>query len=333
MPDELQRTVRSIEDEGPSPEFVATLRELVLAEETTQNVAVSDGASVEIVQMPGERVARGTAGRRWALAGAAAALVALVVGLVVVVGDGETIPSDDPPAPTSLDTVVPPATTAAPATTTVPPSAGTPGADADAGCGLSGLASVVAAVDESGESVTIDVESDPSCGGVEVKVVATPWTQGFPIEKFATLDDTGAASVTDHLLSTRNANQNWTVELLVSDTDGVAATGGFAVSGSCDRDAADLRAEHLPETNEVDIVLTLDPACAGETFTFDSHGIFASSPPGGWEVYTVDDDGRIEVTEQLVVEGPIVDVFAIPVAEERGINTGHVARVTLDIGG
>lgn len=335
MADDLELAVRSIDGEGPSTDFVVTLRERLLAEAAAPTASRSDEAIVGIELQPQEHEERATKYTRWILAGAAA-VIALLVGLVAVTGDDDTIRTQvattDATEPTTVEPSVVPDTTA-PATIAAPESAGTPGADADAGCGLSDSASVLSTVDASGESVTIDVMSDPSCSGVDVRVVATPWVQGFPIEKTATLDDTGAASVTDHLLSTRKARQNWTVELLVSGTGGVAATGDFAVTEFCDLEAADLQAEHLPETNEVSIVLTVDPACAGETFTFDRDGIFASSPPGGWATYTVDDDGRVEVIEQLVVSGPIIDVWAVPVAEERGINTGGVARVTLDIGG
>lgn len=330
MADDLDLGVRSIEGESPSPDFLASLRERVLAEAAART---NDGVIVEVELEPLHEEERTMNTTRWLLAGAAAAVIALVVGLVAVTGDDDTTPT-----PAQDPTTVPaaPASTEAPAATTAtisePESAGTPGADAGAGCGLSDSASIVATVESSAESVTIDVSSDPSCGGVDVEVVATPWEQGFPIERRATLDDTGAASVSDHLLGTRSGDQDWKVELLVSDTRGVAATSSFAVTGVCDLDTADLSAAHLPETDEVDIVFTVDPACAGETFTFDRDGIFASSPPGGWEVYVVDDRGRIEVTEQLVVDGPVIDVLAIPVAEDRGINTGDgVARVTLDI--
>lgn len=262
--------------------------------------------------------------KRWIWGAAAAAVLVLVVGVVAVLAADDDGSSTNVAAdPTAQSTAEP--TQSEPATV---------GAEADAGCGLSESASVTATVDPSGESVTFDVTSDPACAGVEVTVSATPATQGVPIEKILTLDDTGAASVTDQLFGSRQAVQDWIVELVVVDTGGVAATASFAVGAFCDLEAtADLQATYLPETHEVDIVFTVDPLCAGSTFTFDPDNYFASSPSGGWAVYTVDEDGRIEVTEQLVVSDQLIAVQAIQVAEERGIATGGVAQVTLDIGG
>lgn len=328
MADDLELVVRSIAGEGPSPDFVATLRERVVAEAeaTTSPVVLEDQPvrQLDLRPEPEEHPMTKTRGIAAGLA-AVAAVIALIVGLAALIRDGGPETTD----PQEQSTTAVPTTTATPATTL---EAVAVGADADAGCGLSESASVTAAVDPSGESVTFDVTSDPACSGVDVKVVATPATQGFPIEKNATLDDTGAASVTDHLLSTRKGEQDWSVELIVRDTGGVAATGDFAVMGICDLEAADLQATYLPETNEVNIVLTVDPLCAGESFAFDSGGLFASSPPGGWTTYTVDEDGRIEVTERLVTSRSVIDIDAIPAPADRGILTGRVARVTLDIG-
>lgn len=249
--------------------------------------------------------------KRWIWAAAAAAVIVVIVSGVAVLS------ADDDP---STNVAAEPD----------PQSA----ADADAGCGLNESASVIATVDASGESVTIDVTSDPACSGVEVTVSATPATQGIPIVKNLTLDETGAASLTDQLLGSRQAEQGWSVELIVSDTGGVAVTGDFAVTEFCDLEGtADLQVTYLPETNDVSIVLTLEPLCAGTMFTFDREGLFASSPRGGWNTYTVDEAGRIEVTERLVASGPIISIEAIPAPTGGGYLAGPVAIETIDISG
>lgn len=303
MNDDLANLLESVSGESPSPEFVATLRDRVTAEAQRHVSAQATEAQpiLEVSLQPASRDGSMTR-KRGILTGVAAAAIALVIGLAVLASGG-----DDPD---TLDTV----------------------ADA-ASCGLGQSAAISAAVDETGSVVTFEVTSDPACRGVDITISATPAIQGQPILSNATLDDAGRASVIDQLLGTRQGAQEWAVELIVSNTGDVAAVGGFAVNPVCDLEAtAELEATYLPDTREVDIVFTVDPTCAGETITFDDDEIFASSPPGGWSVYTVDEAGRIEVTEQLVVPGPIISIDATPVAAERGIASGRVATVVLDIG-
>lgn len=125
MADDLELELRAIAGEGPSPEFVASLRERVLAEAAAPRVTTSDGEIVAVVPRPLDQEERTMTKNRWMLAGAAAAVIALIVGLVVVAGGGDdTTPIDEPTTvPTSeVPTTTSPATTApttAPDTTPV----------------------------------------------------------------------------------------------------------------------------------------------------------------------------------------------------------------------
>lgn len=325
MSDDLEQSVCSTEGDLPSPEFVASLRERVAAEaEQTRPEADLGGHTVLEVDFRPEAEEHTMNRSRGLVAVVAAAAIALIVGIVVANADDDSVDDEVEAVGTPADTD---GTAAGPA----------PDADADAGCGLSDVAGITATVDATGESVTFDITSNPACAGVSLDVSATsadPETPGFPILRTVTLDDAGEASVTDNLQGRRQGVPAWNVELLVTDSGRLAATTEFSVAGSCDFDTADVQATYLPDTGEVDIVFTIDPLCAGETFTFDDGDqIFADTPSGGWEVHTVDDEGRIETTEQLVVDGPIIGIDVTSVPETRGATGQIVARVVLDIGG
>ena len=312
--DDLETSVRSILGEEPSDDVIAAMRDRIAAHvrETTSEPDPTDHEVHEISLRP-EAKERPMALR--GLVAAVAAAIVLIIGIITLVGtrdDGRQEAVENPTTSTST-------------------------ADASAGCGLDESASISATVDESGESVTFDIASDPSCAGVEAILTGTPAERGLPIQRSLTLDDTGAARLTDQLLGTREGAQEWTVELTVADTGGVAATGAFAVTQVCDPEnaGADLQATYLPESNEVRVVFTTDPVCAGTRFAFDGGNLFASSPRGGWNTYSVDEDGRVEITEELKADvGPTIGLTAQQAPENRGVlGSPIVARATLDIGG
>lgn len=340
MPDDLNRLIDSIEGEGPAPEFVQTLRERIVAE--TQGPAVDrrgsagtivppphdpsaapievpddeivvvfgrEPSSVDGLRVPGRM---GTHARR--LLVAAAALVVVVAGVWTLTLDDDRDELDTIDVPTTATTT---STQPAPATQPLTPTGE---------CSLA----VAPAVGAAGDSVTFDVTFDPACEGASVELIATPTTQGIPIRKNLTLDASGELSISDQLFGSRRAQQSWTVELILGDSGEVAAIGDFAVTEFCDLEAsADLQVTHLPDTDEVMIVLTVDPLCAGSVLTFSPEVI--GGPTGGWLRFTVDDNGRIEVTRPLLAPGPVFTVAAI---EAGGGATGrHIASVTLDIGG
>lgn len=122
MADDLKLELRAIAGEGPSPEFVASLRERVLAEAAAPRATMSDGEIVAVEPRPLEQEERSMTKNRWMLTGAAAAAVtALIVGLVVVAdGGGDTTPIDEPTTVTTSEapTTAPRATTAPTTTTT-----------------------------------------------------------------------------------------------------------------------------------------------------------------------------------------------------------------------
>ncbi|MEM7286404.1 MAG: hypothetical protein AAF480_08645 [Actinomycetota bacterium] len=328
MADDLEQALRSTLGEDPADAFVDTLRERV-ATEARQKTSAVDQEDLSVLRVDLRPTAEERPMTTRGLVAMVAAAIVLIVGIAVLVttgGDGDDLETIETPEATTAagDSGEPDETVAGSA------------ADASAGCGLDESASITATVDESGEAVTFEIDFDPACTGVAVTLSGTPSERGLPITRPLTLDDTGAVTLTDQLLGTREGAQDWAVELIVDETGGVAATGAFTVAAVCDPEgAADLEATYLPESNEVDIVFTVDPVCAGVTFAFDDGTLFASSPSGGWNVYPVDDDGRIEITEELKADvGPIIG-FAAQQAPERGILGGSpiVARATLDIGG
>ena len=135
--DDLELIVRSIEGEGPSPDFVASLRERIVAEAemTTSAVDVDDQPVVEIDLRP-QAEERTMTTTRWMLAGLAAAAIALIVGFVALSGDGddgglETI--EPPEETTTTTTTAAPSTTAAPTTAVAPTEAPTVEDDESAG--------------------------------------------------------------------------------------------------------------------------------------------------------------------------------------------------------
>ncbi len=131
MADDLERSGHSIEGEGPSPDFVATLRERIVAEETV-SVELAEGrdpaVTVVLRPEPEERIMRT---KRWMLVGFAAA-IALIAGVVVLDRDSdeggidtfdqpeESIPPEDLPAPEDTTTTTVP-DVEDPVTTTVRP--------------------------------------------------------------------------------------------------------------------------------------------------------------------------------------------------------------------
>jgi len=311
--------VQSIEGEAPSPDFVASLRQQIVAETATPQV-VTDAEPVFELDLRPESEERPMAPKRWIVAGLAAAAIALIVGFVALSGDGDDGGLD------TVDTPQEPTTTIAASTTTAAPATIQEPVPASGECGLAVTPTVAAR----GDSVTFEVTSDPGCEGETVRLSATPAAQGIPIQKNLTLDADGVQYVSDQLGGSRKAEQSWTVELTLSDRDDVAAVGGFAVTGFCDLEgSADLQVTYLPDTNEVTIVLTVDPLCAGSVLTFTPEVI--GGPQGGWDRFTVDETSRIEITRPVLAPGPIITIDAI---EAGGGATGlTIASVTLDISG
>ena len=318
MADDLREGLQSTLGEEPTDEFVATLRELVATEARNKTSAVDrEGHTVLQVDLRPETKEHPMTKRGWVAAIAAA--IVLIVGITVLVNTGD----DDG----DLEAVETPSESTA---------AGD-GPDASAGCGLDESAAIASTVDDSGESVTFEIAFDPACAGVAVTLSGTPAERGLPITRPLTLDDTGTTTLVDQLLGTREGAQSWAVELVVDETGGVAATDSFTVAAVCDPEdaGAELEATYLPDSNEVTLVFMIDPICAGTRFAFDNGDLFASSPSGGWNAYVVDDDGRIEITEELKPDvGPFLGFEALQAPEERGILGGFpAARATLDIGG
>ena len=318
MADDLREGLKSTLGEEPTDEFVATLRERITAEARLKTSAVDrEGHPVLQIDLRPDTEERSMTTR--GMVAAVAAAIVLIVGIAVLVttggddGDGELEAIETPTESTATGG----------------------GPDASAGCGLDESATIESTVDDAGESVTFEIGFDPTCAGVAVTLSGTPAERGLPITRPLTLDDTGTATLTDQLLGTRESAQAWTVELIVDETGGVAATGTFSVDAVCDPEnaGAELEATYLPESNEVALVFTIDPVCAGTTFAFDGGNLFASSPSGGWNAYTVDDDGRIEITEELKPGvGPIIGFEAQQAPENRGaLGSAPVARATLDI--
>ncbi len=324
MADDLELLVRSIEGEGPSPDFVADLRNQIVAEASTPSVAADD-ESVVVVDLRPDVKERPMTNPRLALAGLAAAVIVMIVGFVTLrdAADEDSLATMNEPDDSTTIT-----TTATRPTTTQPSSIEAPVVTTGE-CGLA-VASTVA---DDGSAVTFDVTSDPACAGEIVELEANGSIQGIPILRLLTLDSTGEQSVTDQLVGSRKAAQSWSVQLALADSDSVAATGEFTVEGVCDlRASADLQVSHLIETNELNIVLTVDPLCAGTEFAFDRDGgIIGTARPGGWDTWTVDENGRIDFTRPLLDPGPFVTIEAMPAGGT--ILSEVVAQVTLDVSG
>ena len=323
MADDLELVVRSIEGEGPSPDFVADLRERIVAEITTPAVG-SDDESVVVFDLRPEAKERPMTSKRMALAGLAAAAIVVIVGFVALsdAADEDSLATTNEPDDSTTITTTTTTATTQPSTTQAP-------VVTTGECGLA-VASTVAA---DGNAVTFEVTSDPSCAGETVELEANGSIQGLPILRTLTLDSTGEQSVTDQLVGSRKAAQNWNVQLTLADGDSVAAAGEFTVEGFCDLQAsADLQVTHLTETNELNIVLTVDPLCAGTEFAFDREGgIIGTARPGGWDTWTVDENGRIDFTRPLLDPGPFVTIEAMPAGGT--IISEVVAQVTLDVSG
>lgn len=88
MADDLELEMQSTEGEGPSPEFVTRLRERIVAEMATSVLGADDEFVVAIDPRPKQKEQAMTK-TRWMFVGAAAAAVALIVGLVSIGGDSD----------------------------------------------------------------------------------------------------------------------------------------------------------------------------------------------------------------------------------------------------
>jgi hypothetical protein len=123
MADDLDLNLHSITGEGPSPDFVARLREQVAVELAKSAADLNDEFVVDVDLRPNEKEHAMTK-TRWMLVVGAAAAIALIVGLVAVGGDSDegsidnvitadestTTPDPEPTAvpPTPVPTPVPP---------------------------------------------------------------------------------------------------------------------------------------------------------------------------------------------------------------------------------
>ena len=123
MDDDLDMNLHSITGEGPSPDFVARLREQVAVELAKSAVDLNDDLVVEIDLQPKKENAMTKT--RWMLVVGAAAAIALIVGLVALTSDSDesgidnvitadestTTPDPEPTAvpPTPVPTPIPPA--------------------------------------------------------------------------------------------------------------------------------------------------------------------------------------------------------------------------------
>ena len=139
MADDLELTLRSIEGEGPSPDFVASLRERVLAEAAAPRATTGDDIVVTVEPQPPEQEERLMTKTRWMLASAAAAVILVIVGIVAVTSGDDTVRTDEPTTvPTSQ---APAATTQATTTpaTTVAENAGPFGDATELPSGFTGL--------------------------------------------------------------------------------------------------------------------------------------------------------------------------------------------------
>ncbi len=88
MADDLERSLHSIEGEDPSADFVATLRERIVAEETaSMELAEGRDLAVTVVLRP-ELEERNVRTKRWMLVGLAAAVV-LIAGVAALNGDSD----------------------------------------------------------------------------------------------------------------------------------------------------------------------------------------------------------------------------------------------------
>lgn len=113
MADELERSVRSIEGQSPSPDFVSDLRQQLLAEVTAMSAEGHGDVSVVDLDRVSEKEGHQMTRKRWMFAGAAAA-IALFGGIFAL-----SVYDDDEEAVTATDVSV---TSADPAvTTTVEP--------------------------------------------------------------------------------------------------------------------------------------------------------------------------------------------------------------------
>lgn len=108
MADDLELRMRSIGGEGPSPEFVATLRERVLAEAAMRRRPApqdTNDPTMEDIMLSPERNDSPTTSRRWTMIAAAVAALALVGGLVYAGtrADEDPAPADQPVPPTPTE--------------------------------------------------------------------------------------------------------------------------------------------------------------------------------------------------------------------------------------
>lgn len=138
MAEDLDALLQGTEGERPSDEFVARLRELVVAEATSMannsihtnsgpdDVATTPPGTTEIDSRQAHQTTQSTATRRWTqLAMAAAALAIITAGAIALrpdrgTGQLETITAPDHAAPTSTSPLATPLPTATSETTATP---------------------------------------------------------------------------------------------------------------------------------------------------------------------------------------------------------------------
>ena len=114
MADDLELVMRSIDGEGPSPDFVTSLRKRIVAETTTETTSVTSNDEIELRRHRKDRTMTNT---RKAMVGFAAAAIVLILGFVALGGGDDDGPEtvDTPQAPTTTavtETTVEPTTTA-----------------------------------------------------------------------------------------------------------------------------------------------------------------------------------------------------------------------------
>lgn len=115
MSDDLELQVRSSQGEGPSTEFVEGLRKRIMAELAGPAEAGEDESVVAINLRPAQKEPVMTKSRM-ILVGLAAAMIAVVVGVVALSSDEQGLETIDAPVEPTTTTTSEPATTASPTT-------------------------------------------------------------------------------------------------------------------------------------------------------------------------------------------------------------------------
>jgi hypothetical protein len=89
MSDELDLLIGSIEGEGPSPDFVASLREQIVAETTALADLADGGEPVSLIDLRPEPEEQAMSKTRWIIGGLVAAAIVLIVGVAVLASGGD----------------------------------------------------------------------------------------------------------------------------------------------------------------------------------------------------------------------------------------------------